>query len=196
VTDRRLTWSEPDDAYVKPCFIEIESSEPILKASKPTPADDSLHFDTWVIMSWSAGETAVSHNVYMSDDLDAVADADTTSEAFQGNQTALEFMAGFPGFAFPEGLVTGTTYYWRIDEVEADGATVHQGDVWSFSLPPKTAYDLAVLTWLTSYYWRVDEVDSQGNTDKGPVWSFTSADFLLVDDFEGYTDDDAAGESI
>jgi hypothetical protein len=26
------------------------------------------------------------------------------------------------------------TYYWRIDEVEADGVTIHKGDVWSFTV--------------------------------------------------------------
>ncbi|MEJ2703653.1 MAG: hypothetical protein P8Z79_14540 [Sedimentisphaerales bacterium] len=31
---------------------------------------------------------------------------------------------------------------------------------------------------------------------KGLVWSFTTADFLLIDDFESYTDDDAAGQAI
>jgi hypothetical protein len=42
----------------------------------------------------------------------------------------------------------------------------------------------------------VDEVDGQGNTSKGPLWVFTTGAFLLVDDFEGYTDDDTAGEAI
>jgi hypothetical protein len=48
----------------------------------------------------------------------------------------------------------------------------------------------------TTYYWRVDEVDDQGNTAKGPLWIFTTGVFLLVDDFESYTDDDAAGQAI
>ncbi|MFC1636848.1 hypothetical protein ACFL5Z_18645, partial [Planctomycetota bacterium] len=48
----------------------------------------------------------------------------------------------------------------------------------------------------TDYYWRVDEVDAQGNASKGPIWIFTTGAFLVVDDFESYTDDDAAGEAI
>jgi hypothetical protein len=48
----------------------------------------------------------------------------------------------------------------------------------------------------TAYYWRVDEADAQGNTSTGPLWTFTTGAFLLVDDFEGYTDDDAADEAI
>ena len=51
------------------------------------------------------------------------------------------FIAGFVGYPFPDGLVPGTTYYWRIDEVEADGVTKHKGDVWSFLVPPKTGYN-------------------------------------------------------
>jgi len=45
------------------------------------------------------------------------------------------------------------------------------------------------------YYWRVDEVYNE-NPTKGPIWSFTVGDYLMVDDFESYTDDDAAGEAI
>jgi len=58
------------------------------------------------------------------------------------------------------------------------------------------SYDPGLLEADTTYYWRVDEVDAQGNTAKGPLWIFTTGRFLLVDDFEGYTDDDAAGEAI
>jgi len=47
---------------------------------------------------------------------------------------------GFPGFAYPEGLVQGTRYYWRVDEVSADGAKV-KGDIWTFLVPPKSAYE-------------------------------------------------------
>jgi len=45
------------------------------------------------------------------------------------------------------------------------------------------------------YYWRVDAVYTAGPV-KGPVWGFTTGGFLLVDDFESYTDDDAAGRAI
>ena len=39
-----------------------------------------------------------------------------------------------------------------------------------------------------TYYWRVDEVNESEATSTwaGPVWSFTTADALLVDDFESY----------
>ncbi|UCD30266.1 MAG: hypothetical protein JSV03_07300 [Planctomycetota bacterium] len=57
------------------------------------------------------------------------------------------------------------------------------------------SYDPGLLEADTSYYWRVDEVYT-GKTVKDPIWSFTVGNFLLVDDFESYTDDDAAGKAI
>ena len=106
-------------------------------ALRPTPADGALHMDTWVNLSWNAGSTAVSHDVYFGESFDDVNDG--TGDTFRGNQTTDFYIVGFPGFPFPDGLVPGTTYYWRIDEVEADG-TKHKGNVWSFMIPPKSAY--------------------------------------------------------
>jgi hypothetical protein len=316
-------------------------------ARGPDPKDGALHADTWVNLSWSPGDFAVSHDVYLGDNFEDVDNG--TGETFRGNQTSTLFLAGFPGFAYPDGLVPGTTYYWRIDEVnEADPNSPWKGPVWSFSIPPKTAYNPdpadgaesigpdnvtlswtpgfgailhtayfgdnfdevnnatggvtvgaatynpgilelekvyywrvdefdaaathkgdiwffttpgtvgnpqpaygatdvgmnATLSWVpadgaashelyfgtdkeavrnantisseykgsvtlgaesydpglldadTSYYWRVNEIDSQGNVAKGPVWVFTTGDFLLIDDFESYTDDDPNNEAI
>ena len=65
----------------------------------------------------------------------------TAGETFRGNQAAANYIVGFPGFAFPDGLVPGTTYYWRIDEVnDVDPNSPWRGNVWSFKVPPKTAY--------------------------------------------------------
>jgi len=318
------------------------------KAFNPSPADGAFHEDTWVNLSWSPGDFAASHDVYFGDTFDEVFDATHDSAFYRGNQTSMFYMAGFPGFAYPEGLLPGTTYYWRIDEVnDAHSDSPWKGDVWRFSIPPKTAYNpdpadgdevldlndvklrwtpgygaklhtvymgneyddvssavggmmlstttydagtleaekvyywrvdefdavethkgdvwtfttpgavgnpqpangatgvgmAPILSWTAAdnaashqvylgldkdtvrradtgspeykgskslgdenydagllelgatYYWRVDEVYN-GNPVKGPVWSFTVGDFLVVEDFESYTDDDAAGEAI
>jgi len=57
--------------------------------------------------------------------------------------------------------------------------------------------DPGKLEWNSTYYWRVDEIDIT-NPDSpwaGAVWSFTTADFLLVDVFEPYYDvDPSPGE--
>ncbi|HUU17408.1 MAG TPA: hypothetical protein VMW72_09685 [Sedimentisphaerales bacterium] len=114
--------------------IEFSSKRAIV----PSPKDGVYIDDTWVSLIWRPGETAVSHDVYFGENFDDV-DAGTT-EAFQANQTLTEYTLGFPGFPYPDGLTPGATYYWRIDEVEADGTTKHKGFVWSFTVPPKTAY--------------------------------------------------------
>ena len=191
----------------------------------PDPADGALLSDTWVNISWTPGALAVSHDVYFGDNFD---DVNAGAEgAFRGNQPATFFVVGFPGFPYPDGLVPGTTYYWRIDEVnDTEPNSPWKGPVWSFSIPPRTAYypdpaDGAELVNLTeklswtagfgaklhyvyfgdnfddvnnaagglaqgtttytpgplktgkTYYWRVDEFDII-ETYKGDVWSFTT----------------------
>ena len=41
-----------------------------------------------------------------------------------------------------------------------------------------------------TYYWRVDEANNTSGWDKGTVWKFTVADYLVIDDFEFYNTDD------
>jgi hypothetical protein len=189
----------------------------------PEPADGAYHEDTWVNLSWKPGSFAVSHDVYFGDNFDDVSAG--TESTFQGNQTSTFLVAGFPGFAYPDGLIPGKAYYWRVDEVnDAEPNSPWKGDVWSFTIPPKTAYapdpidaaeqvDLDVeLSWTPgfgaklhtvyfgdnfydvnnasgglpqgaatytpeplelakTYYWRVDEFDAT-DTYKGAVWSF------------------------
>jgi len=54
-----------------------------------------------------------------------------------------------------------------------------------------TRFDPGSLEWNKTYYWRIDEVNAVNPESpwKGAVWSFTTADFIVVDDFESYTDD-------
>jgi len=110
-------------------------------AFSPDPTDGDIHEDTWITLSWSPGDFAVSHDVYIGDNFDDVNEATRDSDLFRGNQDLTFYIAGFTGYAYPDGLVPGTTYYWRIDEVnEAEPNSPWKGDLWSFSVPPKTAY--------------------------------------------------------
>jgi hypothetical protein len=111
-------------------------------AYRPDPADGAIHEDTWVTISWSPGTFAVSHDVYLGESFDVVNDATHDSEVFRGNQVSTYYVAGFPGFAYPDGLIPGTTYYWRIDEVNTSNPdSPWKGNVWRFSIPPKKAYN-------------------------------------------------------
>jgi PA14 domain len=119
-------------------FDNVEVELPKI-ALKPSPADGALVPDTWASLSWSPGATAASHDVYFGENFADVNDG--TGDTFRGNQASAYFVVGFPGFPYPDGLAPGTTYYWRVDEVEADGVTKYKGNVWSFTIPPKKAYD-------------------------------------------------------
>jgi len=68
------------------------------------------------------GANAALHDVYFSADQLAVID-DTAPVT---TATVASFSIGM--------LDKGKTYYWRIDEVEADGTTKCIGDVWSFTV--------------------------------------------------------------
>ncbi|MHC4356006.1 MAG: LamG domain-containing protein, partial [Planctomycetota bacterium] len=108
-------------------------------ASGPYPADAALLEANWANMSWRAGDSAVSHDVYIGDNFDDVNDG--IGDSFQGNQAETTLIVGFPTFPIPGGLIPGTTYFWRIDEVnDADPNSPWKGDVWSFTIPPRIAY--------------------------------------------------------
>ncbi|MBN2316460.1 MAG: hypothetical protein JXM79_21210, partial [Sedimentisphaerales bacterium] len=115
----------------------------------PQPVYGATDVGMNVILSWTAAGNAASHGLYFGTDKAAVRNADAGSPEYKGSK-ALGAESFNPGMLEPE----------------------------------------------TAYYWRVDEVTAQGNTLTGPLWIFTTGRFLLVDDFEDYTDDDTAGEAI
>ena len=128
-----------DASLISAMILSEVSLTTLSKARKPIPEDGAIHEDTWVNLGWMPGIFAASHDVYFGDNFDNVSTSDEST--FQGNQAAPFFVVGFPGFAYPEGLVPGTTYYWRIDEVnDTEPNSPWKGDVWSFTVPPKTAY--------------------------------------------------------
>jgi len=107
------------------------------KAAGPTPADGAVIRETWTNLTWAPGALATSHDVYIGENLADVKAG--TGDTFQGNQVTMDLTIGFSGFLYPEGLVPGTTYYWRIDEV--DSTNTYKGDVWSFMIAPKKAFN-------------------------------------------------------
>jgi hypothetical protein len=109
------------------------------RAMNPDPADGDIIEDTWINLRWVPGDFAVSHDVYLGENFDDVNDG--AEGTFIGNQTESNLVIGFPGFPYPDGLVNGMTYFWRIDEVnDAEPNSPWKGNVWSFGIPPKTAY--------------------------------------------------------
>jgi len=108
-------------------------------AQDPTPANRAVYEETWATLGWKPGYAAASHDIYLSDNLADV--ENSTPEAFQGNQASPYYVIGFPGFPIPDGLIEGTTYYWRIDEVnDLNPDSPWVGEIWSFTVPPKIAW--------------------------------------------------------
>ena len=108
------------------------------RASEPDPADGAVLEQAFALLQWTAGLSAASHDVYISDNMDdVVAGAEA---AFAGNLTETSLSVGVPDSPAPDGLA-GATWYWRVDAVEDDPNVVHEGEIWSFTVPPLEAYD-------------------------------------------------------
>ena len=139
--------------------------DPVLwptQASVPSPANGDYNAAADSTLTWRAGSTAVSHNVYF---------GTSPSELISyGNQTAASFT--------PPVLSADTKYYWRIDEVTADDLVI-PGDVWMF----KT---VCVLQTSLFHYWPfdVDFLDvaqvfpTNPNNPFGAAWLDTDAALL------------------
>ncbi|MHC4740258.1 MAG: hypothetical protein ACYS9Y_15220, partial [Planctomycetota bacterium] len=98
-------------------FTTEAAPQPPGQASNPNPADSTTDVSVDADLSWTAGTGSTSSDVYFG--------TDSTPDAgeFQGNQTATTYEPGTMSFS--------TTYYWRIDEINAQGTTA--GNVWSFT---------------------------------------------------------------
>ncbi len=108
-------------------------------SSRPEPADGAVIYDTSVSLSWKPGDFAVSHDIYLGENFNDVNEG--AGGTFRANQVDASFAVGISGSLYPDGLVHGTTYYWRIDEVnEVEPNSPWKGKIWSFTIPPNTAY--------------------------------------------------------
>ena len=114
---------------------EVRFSYVPVQARQPQPATAATGVTLDTGLTWRAGREAGSHKVFFGTDQAAVA----------GGTAAAKTVAD-PGYV-PGSLNFGTTYYWKVDEVN----TV---------------------------------------TYPGEVWSFTTQEYAVVDDFESYNDDD------
>jgi hypothetical protein len=118
----------------------------IEKAWAPRPWDGETDVARDVTLIWKPGDNAASHDVYFGTDWEDVNDAVTVSDEYKGYQE--------PNSYEPVGnLELGTTYYWRIDEVnEGDGGNLWRGNVWRF-----TVADFLIIDDMETY----DKTDSR-----------------------------------
>jgi hypothetical protein len=126
-------------------------------ATVPSPATAATGVVPNTTLSWRAGRDAASHTVYLGTDPNALSVAATTSAATYT----------------PAGLNLGTTYYWKVDEV--NGASVWTSDVWSFTTSPYFVVDD-----MESYNDGTNRifdtwVDGFGTTNNGAIVGLTTA---------------------
>ncbi len=111
----------------------MEGLAPAELAGDPVPEVDAVDIPRDTTLSWSPGELADTHDVYLGtafEDVNAASRADPLGVLVSEGQT--------PTTYDPEGdLAFGQTYYWRIDEVNAPpDMTVFKGEVWNFTVEP------------------------------------------------------------
>jgi len=92
-----------------------------VKATQESPANGATFIVVEPTLSWKAGQNQPTHDVYLGTDPNAVAAGD--AGVFKGNVAETSFAPGV--------LDRDTTYYWRVDEIDA-GGTKFVGDVWNF----------------------------------------------------------------
>ncbi len=104
---------------------ELDGGDPIKGISRISPEDKDSHYDKENGLSWTAGQGAKSHDVYIGTDFDSVYNATKASKEFKGNQTGTTYKLDDSYSSIP-------TYYWRVDTVN-DSGTV-KGAVYSFQV--------------------------------------------------------------
>lgn len=109
-----------------------------MAAREPSPASGATGVAPQATLSWRGGRQAVSHEVYLSTDKQAVIDGAAPKSVVSNA-------------SFNAAVSLGATYYWKV--VEVNNAAVPAA-------------------------W------------EGEVWSFSTVDSIVVDDFESYTDDE------
>ncbi len=146
-----LDWDglNPDEAVNlrQVIFAGAFGTNPWALARAPNPPDGATAVLA-PLFRWTAGDGALLHDVYLGTSPD-LGSADRVA-----SRTPVALYYHGPG------LQAGVTYYWRVDEIAADGQTVYTGNVWSFTAQAPTAYrpdpadganaasPAATLTWL------------------------------------------------
>lgn len=107
---------------------ELNTPNIFNQATNPAPKHNDEHVELSSgskILTWTSAINAVSHNIYFGTDLTALEAAGTSSPEYKGNQLATNASYQL------NGLYTGATYFWRVDEVLANNEVI-KGNIWRF----------------------------------------------------------------
>lgn len=118
--DRFLGGPQDRNMYSVAAAVVRKATNPIPGDGKPVAASP--------LLQWAPGAGAVLHNVYVG----------TSPQLGPADLVGPDI--SHPYFEYPLALIPDTTYYWRVDEIEADKVTVVTGDVWTFKATSITAF--------------------------------------------------------
>jgi len=111
-------------------------------SADPQPATGATDVPCDVTLGWTAGEFAVTHDVYLGtvfDDVNNADRADPLGVLVSQDQADTTYDP-------PEPLEFGMTYYWRVDEVNGPpDHAIFKGEVWNFTVEP-VGYPIANIT--------------------------------------------------
>lgn len=116
---------------------------PSQESYNPYPADGMIDVLTGQTLSWAPGFGAQTHTVYLGNDANEVANADSGGT-----------VVGEASYIPAEPLAPGQTYYWRVDETSNAGVT--KGTVWSLATIP----DYPVTDESLIAHWKLDGPDA------------------------------------
>jgi hypothetical protein len=152
------------------------------KATNPNPADGQTAVDPNVVVNWSPGNGALTHDVYFGTNFNEVNDADISdANVYMGNQDVNYWDVKNHD---SNGLEPDTTFYWRIDELS--GTETTKGNVWTF----KTSVIPGLVGW-----WKFDEgtgtiaydsAENRNGTVNGAIWTTGKIEGAL--NFDGAND--------
>jgi hypothetical protein len=116
---------------------EVRFMQIPIHARDPYPDNQETDVAIDVVLDWRAGREAAEHDLY-----------------FDANQ---------------EAVIDGTAFIMTTDQISYDPLSLDLG---------------------STYYWRIDEVNNAEVPAiwQGDTWSFTTSEYLVVDDFESYND--------
>jgi len=118
-------------------------------ARAPSPENEAENICPGASLCWTPGDSAAEHDVYLGTDYNDVNDADTSSGVY---------IDRLGPNCFTPDLDMGTTYYWRIDEV--NDPCVWKGEVWQLTTNDGSAFN-------------PDPADEQTMVSREPMLSWT-----------------------
>ncbi|MBN1505322.1 MAG: hypothetical protein JW955_00665 [Sedimentisphaerales bacterium] len=149
---------------------------------------DELSYLAWNENAYKLLEAAINFGLGIRNQPQAYAPSPADGQTEVPRETGLSWRPG--SFANTHDVYFGTDFN-DVNEAGADdprGVLVSEGqDANDLRYRCRCLYDFG-----QTYYWRVDEVNGPPDfaVVKGNVWSFTILNFLLIDDFERYSDEE------